>query len=249
MAVKLYWFPLSHPAQAVRVALQRKGVEHELVHVLPGNQRVHLRLARFPGGTVPAVAIDGKRVQGSRQIMRALDELWPEPPLYPGDPQQRSKVEEAERWGDEALQSVSRRIMRWGLTRNHHLRRWMAQAHSSLPLPDVAAVLSAPLSRYYAGVVGANADAVRRDLQELPALLDEADRLLADGVLELEPPNAAALQVLSSVRALLGFADLAPVVERNACAAPARALFPEFPPDVAPPFLPADWLEPLHVRA
>ena len=39
--------------------------------------------------------------------MRRLDELAPEPPLLPpvGDPD-RARVLEAERWGDEELQSV-----------------------------------------------------------------------------------------------------------------------------------------------
>ena len=36
--------------------------------------------------TVPALRIDGEKVQGSRAIMRRLDELVPEPPLFPSDP-------------------------------------------------------------------------------------------------------------------------------------------------------------------
>src|SRR5436305_9865630 len=105
---------ISHPSQAARRMLQLKGVEFELVNVQPLNQRVHMRLAGFSGGTVPAMKIDGQRVQGSRQIARVADELWPEPPLFPADPELRARVEEAERWGEERLQPIPRRLVRYG---------------------------------------------------------------------------------------------------------------------------------------
>jgi len=35
--------------------LDLKGIEYELVDVVPLNQRIHLRLAGFSGGTIPAV--------------------------------------------------------------------------------------------------------------------------------------------------------------------------------------------------
>src|SRR5581483_8236655 len=104
MAVVLYWMSISHPSQVARKMLDLKGVEYDVVDVLPMNQRIHLRLAGFRGGTVPAIKIDGRRIQGTRAIARALDDRWPEPPLLPADPTLRARVEEAERWGDEQLQ-------------------------------------------------------------------------------------------------------------------------------------------------
>src|SRR5436305_12683139 len=95
---------LSHPSQAARKMLDLKQVDYQIVNVLPLNQRMHLRLVGFRGGTVPALKLDGRRVQGSRQIAQALDELWPDPPLFPIDPELRSRVIEAERWGEEVLQ-------------------------------------------------------------------------------------------------------------------------------------------------
>ena len=61
--------------------LDLKEVDYELVSVLALNQRLHVRLAGFRGGTVPALRVDGRRIQGSRQIARAADQLWPDPPL------------------------------------------------------------------------------------------------------------------------------------------------------------------------
>ena len=54
MTLVLYWMSISHPSQAVRKMLELKGVEFRLVNVLPLNQRVHMRLAGFGGGTAPA---------------------------------------------------------------------------------------------------------------------------------------------------------------------------------------------------
>src|SRR5947209_10213289 len=118
---------ISHPSQAARKMVLLKGVEFELVNVLPLNQRVHLRLAGFRGGTVPALKIDGRRVQGSREIARVLDEEWPDPPLVPADPAERARVLEAERWGEETLQPIPRRLARFGVAGRGDLRRWAAE--------------------------------------------------------------------------------------------------------------------------
>jgi glutathione S-transferase len=220
--------------------LDLKGIDYELATVLPGTQRIHLRLVGFRDGTVPALKLDGRWIPGSRSIARALDQLRPEPPLLPAEPELRARVEEAERWGEQVLQPVPRRILRWGLVRDLALRRWLAE-QSGMPVPAVAARASGPVAWYYARVVGADEAEVRRALVELPRLLDHADTLLSDGVLATDPPNAATLQVLSSVRSLAAFSDLRDQVARHPSAAAARALFPAYP-DPVPPFLPREWV-------
>src|SRR5947209_10840400 len=206
MAVTLYWMSISHPSQVARKMLDLKGVEYKLVDVLPLNQRIHLRLARFSGGTVPALKLDGQRIQGSRQIARTLDERWPEPPLFPADPALRASVEEAERWGEEQLQPIPRRLFRYGVARNPELREWVVRAQR-LPIPALTAQAIRPAVEWYVRTVEADGRRateaeVRADLAALPALLDHVDELLGDGTLTLDPPNAAALQIMASVNLL-----------------------------------------------
>jgi glutathione S-transferase len=220
--------------------LELKGVEYRPVAVLPGMQRVQLRLLGFPGGTVPALKLDGRRVQGSRQIARALEGVRPDPPLFPADPELRSRADEAERWGDQELQDFPRRLFRWGLVRHLYLRQWLAAA-SGLPAPGMVGRMSGLNARYFARLAHADDTAVRRDLALLPQVLDRADALLADGVLQTDPPNAAGLQVLCSVRALDSFTDLHPLVSTHPSAAIAERLFPDYPGPI-PAFLPRDWL-------
>jgi len=220
--------------------------------VLPLNQRVHLRLAGFRGGTVPALKIDGQKIQGSRQISRVLDERWPEPSLRPADPAARARVERAERWGEEQLQPVPRRLFRFAAADNPELRRGVARA-AGMPAAGLVAAASKPAVAYYARTIEADGRrateaGVRADLAALPAMLDRADRLLADGTLTLDPPNAATLQILATVRLLDAFEDLHDHVAAHACAAPARQLFADYPARVPRALEPA-WLEPLRAPA
>jgi hypothetical protein len=115
-------------------------------------------------------------------------------------------------------------------------------------MPGLAAQALRPAAEWYARTVEADGRratgaGVRADLAALPALLDHADRLLADGTLTLDPPNAATLQILASVNLMGRFADLAGLVAQHASAAPARELFPHYRAEL-PPFLDPAWLEP-----
>jgi glutathione S-transferase len=246
MTAVLYWQSVSHPSQAARKMLEVKGAEYRLVDVLPLNQRVHLRLAGFRGGTVPALKLDGEKIQGTRDISRAIDRRWPEPPLFPADPELRARIEEAERWGDQELQPIPRRLFRYGVATDSGLRRKVVRAQK-MPAPDLVAVAMLPAIAYYARTVEvdgrrANEAGVRADLTALPGMLDEVDRLLGDGTLTLDPLNAATLQILATVRLLGAFEDLRPMLQTHACAAPAGELFADYSVAI-PRFIPAAWLD------
>jgi glutathione S-transferase len=101
---------------------------------------------------VPALRIDGRKVQGSLQVLRVLEELQPEPPPFPVDLGQRSAVEEAERWGEAVLQPLPRNMFRWCVARDRELRRSLAET-TGMPLPSLAAKLTKPLAWYFARVV------------------------------------------------------------------------------------------------
>ena len=89
--------------------LDHKGIAYKRTDLMPVISKLALRALGFPGNTVPALKLDGSRVQGSRQIARELERLRPEPPLFPADPERRAAVEAAERFGDEELQAPIRR--------------------------------------------------------------------------------------------------------------------------------------------
>ncbi len=241
MKAKLYSISVSHPARAAGLMLRYKGVETEIVDIPPGNQRWLLRLRGFDEMTVPALEIDGQKVQGTLAISQALEELVPEPPLFPADPQQRAAVEAAERWGEAALQPVPRNIFRWAVTRDPELRLALAKM-TGLPAPTLAARLTKPLGWYFSRVISGSTDeSIRADLTNLPMLLDRVDELIAADVIGGEQPNAADFQIATSVRVLLGFPQLRPLVESRPAAELALRIAPDFGREV-PLKLPTEWV-------
>src|SRR4051794_1678953 len=110
MTVRLYTVPASHPSAAAERALQLKGADYERIDLITTLHRPVQRV-RFGGWSVPsAILDDGTKVLGSRRIMRALDERYPEPSLFPAHDVARAHVERAEQWGEEVLQPLARRV-------------------------------------------------------------------------------------------------------------------------------------------
>src|SRR3954468_7591510 len=130
MDLKLYVIPGSHPCATVEAALDLKGLEYERVDLLPGMSPVH-QLARFGRRTVPGLMVDGYRVSGSRLILRTLEGLEPDPPLYPSDPEQAKAIDEAERWGDADPQPATRLITASALSRTRARATHTSSARTS----------------------------------------------------------------------------------------------------------------------
>jgi glutathione S-transferase len=226
--------------------LEHNGLEHRIVWLLPGLWPALLRTRGFRGGTVPAMKIDGRRLQGSRVISRALEEAEPEPALFPADPERRKEVEDAERWGDEVLQDVPRRIVRW-ISVHRPESRVMIAREVGVPLPRFAAWINAPSARHLARKVDADGQ-IERAIAQVPEVLGHVDELISKGVIGDEQPSAADFQVATSVRALLTLEDLRPATEGRPAADFAMRFLPEFGNDFPAGLLPAEWLAPVRAR-
>jgi glutathione S-transferase len=240
--IKLYVLSGSHPCAAVEVALKRKGLPFKRVNLMPMAQTV-IGPLRYGGGTVPGMRVDGERLLGSRPIMRRLDELAPEPPLLPapGNPQ-RARVLEAERWGDEVLQSVPRRILDVGFTRRP---RVMESFATDLPLPLPPALMRPMLplmARMMASKNDAREETARVDIVALPGHLEKIDAWIAEGLLGGEEPNAADLQIGSSIQLLQTIADVRPILDAHPATVTLTRYFPPLAGEVDAGVLPAEWL-------
>jgi glutathione S-transferase len=241
MTATLYSQPGSHPVAAVEVALRLKSIAYRRVDLLPMSQ-VLIGPLRYGGTTVPGLRIDGERLVGSRAIIHRLDMLVPEPPLLPApDDASRAEVLEAERWGDEVLQGVPRRIVYFALVRCPAAMEGYA-GDSKLPLPLPLMRPALPLTARLAALKNKAREAsTRADLQALPGQLDRIDAWIADGLLGGERPNAADLQIGSTIRLLCSIVDLRPLIEPR----PAARLTRYFPPmvgEVPAGVLPTEWL-------
>ena len=236
MPAKLYVVPASHPCEAVAKALEIKGISYDRVYLVPAAHKA-LQKARFGTSTVPGVVFDdGEKVIGSRAIMRALERRVPEPPLLPAS----DSAGTAEEWGDQVLQPLTRRLVWWALTRNHAAQvSYLGDAKLFPPTPAFMARLAArPVAwaeRKFNSVTEA---AVKADMDHLPSHLDRIDGWIAEGVIGGEAPNAADLQIASSLRLLLTLGDVQPQIDARPAGELARRLFPDYPGHVPAGALP-----------
>jgi glutathione S-transferase len=241
MTARLFVIPASHPATTAALMLDFKAVPFKRTDLLPVVSKGVLRAAGFPRVTVPALKIDGERIQGSREISRALDRLVPDPPLFPADPDRRAAVEDAERFGDEELQHPIRQILWWGFKREKvHLKPYSDGARLGVPI-DLAIKTGAPLIALSARLNEASDAHVRGALIALPDLLDRVDAYIADGTIGGAEPNAADFQIATSIGLALTIDDLKPLIEPRPAADLARRIVPNYPGHT-PPILPPAWL-------
>jgi glutathione S-transferase len=248
VSATLYVIPASHPSRTAALMLELKGIDYKRVDLMPVISKPSLRALRFPGVTVPALRLDGERIQGSREIARALDRVRPEPPLFPADPDESAEVEQAERWGDEVLQPVARRVLWNGMRRDRSpLRSYSAGARLGIPI-GLAVRTAAPIVAFAARYNEATDERVREDLAALPGVLKRIDDWIAAGVLGGERRNAADLQIATSVRLLMTLDDLRPAIAAHPAGGHAMRIDPDYPGRM-PPVLPASWLAPLAAPA
>ena len=241
-AIKLYMFSGSAPSMTARLMLEHKNIDHKRVHLLIGPHAFGMLGRGFVTMTVPALKIDGRRVQGSREISRALDELVPHPPLFPADPVRRQAVDDTERWG-ETFQDAVRRLVLYA-SRIQPRTFSSVYRHANPLMRPVQRIARGLVIRLASAAHRATDRAAQEDLAGLPACLDRIDAWIEDGVLNGEELNAADFQIAPNIALLQRFDDLAPLVEGRPAARLAQRVAPEFPGDIGA-ILPAQWLAPI----
>ncbi|MCP5370647.1 MAG: glutathione S-transferase [Hyphomicrobiales bacterium] len=110
MDVELIQFLYSPYNEKARWALDLKGVARAERSLLPGP---HLPVVkRLTGQTAtPVVRFGDRYVHGSARILAELDEMFPDPPLYPADPDLRREALEIEARFDDDLGPRIRRAV------------------------------------------------------------------------------------------------------------------------------------------
>ena len=102
MDMPLLWhIPLSHFNEKVRWTLDYKGIAHRRRVLGPDYL---IRAWRATGrGTLPILFLDGRAIGDSTHIIAALEERYPEPPVYPADAGMREHALALEDYFDERL--------------------------------------------------------------------------------------------------------------------------------------------------
>ena len=106
----LWHFTFSHYAEKARWALDWKRIPHVRRRMLPGLHYPRVWLATGQP-TLPVLWLDAHPITDSTRIIAALEQQWPEPPLYPRDERERRRALELEEFFDEELGHPLRRVL------------------------------------------------------------------------------------------------------------------------------------------
>jgi glutathione S-transferase len=141
---ELWQFTSSHFNEKARWALDFKRVPHVRHSMIPG---FHVPVVkRMTGKThVPVLKLDGTAISDSSRIIEALERAYPEPPLYPGDADERRRAIELEEHYDEEL--------------GPYIRRWVF--HVILPYPEFLRALIGRVMRRQMDINPASAEIAR----------------------------------------------------------------------------------------
>jgi glutathione S-transferase len=248
---RLYVIPGSHACRSAMLMLEHKGAPYRRVDVVtlthPAVARMHgfdagsqtrsaggrrtlpVRLGDLLG-TVPALAADGQKISTNHGIARFLDDRHPEPALFPADPARRQEVEEVERWANGPFQMAARRLALAWATRDPAAAGRSAgdgRMGHLLYRHALARRLIIPMI----GRLGFNVDPTTdRDLLgDLPAMLEQIDAWIADGIIGGAQLNVADFMVAPSLALILYRPDVMPLFEGR----PALELVDRLLPDPA----------------
>lgn len=234
----LHSLPPSHPSRAAEAALVYKGLEFEKIDLAPGEHNAAMEEIYGEGHrTVPGLVVGDEPVHGSSAIFARLEEIAPDPPLYPEPIADR--VREAERWGDEELQQLGRNLG-WGAL--HFRPEAMGTMAGGPPLDPAGTDFAIKYARASWKYHGITAVQLAEDLEGLPAKLDHIDQLAADGIIGGDQPTAADLQIGSTIRVLMIVGDLRPLLSDRPGEEIAMRWFPDYPGDVPAGAFPAGWV-------
>jgi glutathione S-transferase len=179
----LWQIEVSHYSEKVRWALEYKGVDHVRRTPLPGMHiPIALAMTRGASPTFPILTMDGRTLADSTAIIAALEERFPDPPLYPADPEERRRALELEDFFDEQLGPHARLLAFHELIRAPDLFAEVAAEQVPAPLgrfkPLVGAYGRAFTSARWGAGSGERAERARAGIL---AAMDRLEAELAPG--------------------------------------------------------------------
>jgi glutathione S-transferase len=179
----LWQIDVSHFSEKARWALAWKGVEHRRRAPVPGaHMIVALWLTRGAQYTFPVLSIDGRRIGDSTAIVAALEELHPEPPLYPADIAQRRRALELEEFFDEELGPYIRQVAWYELGNDPKRFAELMKQTAPAPLARFSGATAAYARAFTAlRFRAASAQEAERGRAKVLAALDRLEAELGDG--------------------------------------------------------------------
>lgn len=90
--ITVHGIPGSPFLRTVEIVLKEKDVPYHLRVMSPADMKTSEHLTLHPFGRIPIFEQGDFRLYETQAITRYLDDVFPHPPLSPGDPQQRARM-------------------------------------------------------------------------------------------------------------------------------------------------------------
>lgn len=179
----LWQIDVSHYSEKARWALAWKSVEHRRRSPVPGaHMAVALWLTRGAHYTFPVLRLDGRNIGDSTAIVAALEERFPEPPLYPAEIAERRRALALEDYFDEELGPAIRQFVWHELGQDRERFEALMRQTAPPPLARFAAPTAAYARAYTALRFRAgDGAAAQRNRAAVLAALDRLESELGDG--------------------------------------------------------------------
>jgi glutathione S-transferase len=179
----LWQIEISHFSEKGRWALDYKQVPHRRRSPLPGTHiPIALWLTRGEQKTFPVLQLDGRTVGDSTAVIAAIEERYPQPPLYPADPEQRRRALELEDFFDEELGPHMRLLAFYELINEPQMFAEIASASVPGPLGRAKGLVGAYARTYASLRFGANSsEAAATARAKVTGAMDRLDAELAAG--------------------------------------------------------------------
>lgn len=183
--VKLFQFRHSPFCEKARLLLSAKAVPYAVQEVVPGVGQVDL-FRRSGQRQVPVLEDGDVLVAGSVAIARHLDSRIPNPPLLPGDAQERARALIWENWADTTLAHGARMALLQAISQDNHLLKALLPQATPALLRDVVGAFPGDM------VSGVSQLFTQAGLQQLRHALEQLTTLVANGQPLLGPRHCVA---------------------------------------------------------
>jgi glutathione S-transferase len=158
MAAPVLWhIEVSHYNEKARWALDYKGVPHRRRAPMPGVMHPIVAFAKTRKPLFPILDLDGESIGDSTRIIAELERRYPDPPLYPSDPDERRRALELEDYFDVEVAPYLRRMLFWEMSRD---RERSAEGLRTLGAPVPPGPLAGATVALVARRYGGNAEAM-----------------------------------------------------------------------------------------
>ncbi len=194
--LELYQFPHSAFCLKVRMALNAKGLNYQVINITPGIGQIDI--FRRSGQRQVPMLIDGANViTDSSSIIRYIDSKRTKPPLISNDPKQAAQTHIIEDWADTTLAKAVQSALLQATSIDSDLKSSLIPEEWPQPMKQILNALPlGPLNNFTSFLIQKEISDVLISLEKLSILLESNPWIVGENMSFADLAVAAQLSLL-----------------------------------------------------